>query len=300
MAVLLAFQILTLRSGYNHAMAEPFPSARVIRAFTSDHQIRFAALNAGPLWDGVRRGHPQLEAGACAPLVETLCASLLLQSRTFFSERLQVLIKSCGRAKAIVADAWPGGDVRGVLDEAPAVADGPWVKAPGILQVMRSNPDGKPYTGTLELADGPIQDQIEAYLLQSEQIQASVTLWCDPSTGESGGLIVEPLPECPRDRMEALVAAMEGLEVVPLRERTPEFLAIWINQGSGAEVLAASDIRYHCRCSREALLETLGGFDPAKRQDLFLAGSPLEVHCDYCGKAYSIAMEDLPVQGENP
>ena len=280
-------------------MADPLPKAQVIRALTSDHQIRFAALNASPLWDGLRRGHPHLEAGACAPLVELLSATLLLQSRNFFSERLQLLLKSRGRAKAIVADAWPGGDIRGVLDADPAVASGPWMNPPGLLQVMRSNPAGQPYMGSLELVDGPIQAQIEAYLLQSEQVQASVTLWCDPGTGESGGLLVEPMPGCPRERLEALVAAVEGLEVVPLWERTPDFLAIWINQGTGAEVLATEDFRYHCRCNREALVQTLAGFPRERVQDLFLEGSPVEVRCDYCGKAYLIAMEDLPVPEES-
>ena len=274
-------------------MPDSLPCARVLRAITSDQQIRFAALDASPLWDGVRRGHPHLEASACAPLVELLSAALLLQARNFFSERLQLLLKTSGRAKAIVADAWPTGDIRGVLDAQPEVAAGPWVLAPGLLQVMRSNPAGQPYVGTLALAEGPIQTQIEAYLQQSEQVEASVTLWCDPATGESGGLLVEPMPGCPKERLEALVAAVEGLEVVPNWERTPDFLSLWINQGPGTEVLATADIQYHCRCTREALVATLAGFGPDQIRDLFEAGSPVAVRCDYCGRNYQIAIEDL-------
>ena len=281
-------------------MAEPFPTARVIRAMTSDHQIRFAALNSGPLWDGVRRGHPHLEAGACAPLVEMLSAALLLQSRNFFSERLQLMLKGSGRAKAIVADAWPNGEIRGVLDTDASLERLPWLKTPGMLQVMRSNPEGQPYIGSLALCEGPIQAQVEAYLLQSEQTQASITLWCDPSTGESGGLLVEPMPGCPLERLQVLVMAVEGLEVVPLWERTPEFLSSWINQGEGTEVLASAKIQYRCRCTREALVATLSSFGKTQVEDLFLAGSPVEVRCDYCGKVYSFAVEDLPVPGERP
>jgi molecular chaperone Hsp33 len=280
-------------------MQEALLSARVIRAFTSDHQIRFAALNASPLWDGLRRGHPHLEASACAPLVELLSAALLLQSRNFFTERLQLLLKTSGRAKAMVADAWPTGDIRGVLDANPAADGLPWVQAPGLLQVMRSNPAGKPYVGTLALMEGPIQAQVEAYLLQSEQVEASMTLWCDPSTGESGGLLVEPMPGCPKERLAALVLAVEGLEVVPNWERTPDFLSSWINQGPGTELLATAEIRYHCRCTRQALVETLTGFGPDQIQDLFEAGSPIDVRCDYCGKTYHVAIEDLAAPGSS-
>jgi molecular chaperone Hsp33 len=279
-------------------MSESVSAARVIRAFTADHQVRFAALDASPLWDGLRRGHPQLEASACAPLVELLSAALLLQSRNFFSERLQLLVKGSGRAKAMVADAWPTGDIRGVLDPHPDRTVGPWLQAPGLLQVMRSNPEGKPYIGNLALVEGPIQAQIESYLLQSEQIAASLSLWCDPSTGESGGLLVEPMPDCPAERLAALVAALEGLEVVPFWERTPDFMSTWVNQGPGAELLASADIRYHCRCSRESLVATLSGFEPERVRELFEAGSPIPVRCDYCGKLYPITPADLGLAGE--
>ena len=279
-------------------MTDHLSAARIIRALTSDHNVRFAALDASPLWDGVRRGHPQLEAQACAALVEVMAATLLLQSRTFFSERLQILLKTAGRARAVVADAWPDGGVRGMVDPAAAPpGDAPWLQPPGTLQVMRSNPAGQPYIGTLAMVEGPVAAQVEAYLLQSEQIQASLTLWCDPGTGEGGGLLVEPMPGCPPDRMASLVAALEGLEVVPLWERTPDFLAAWVNGGGGAEILAGREAHYRCRCGRDALLATLQGFGPEKVRELFNGGEPLEVNCDYCGKAYTIGPEDLAAGG---
>jgi molecular chaperone Hsp33 len=278
-------------------MPQPPYAARVIRALTSDHQVRFAALNASPLWDGVRRGHPQLEAGACAVLVELLAATLLLQSRTFFSERVQLLLKASGPAKSVVADAWPDGGIRGMLDARCPAGTRSWLEPPGLLQVMRSNPAGQPYIGKLAMVEGPLQAQVEAYLLQSEQVQASVTLWCEPGTGESGGLLVEPLPGCPPERMAALVAALEGLEVVPFWERSPEFLGTWVNQGEGAEILASAEMKYRCRCGRAALLQTLLGFGQERVQEMFPAGAPLEVRCDYCGQVYAISREDLMGEG---
>ncbi|MBP1625531.1 MAG: putative chaperonin (heat shock protein 33) [Holophagaceae bacterium] len=274
-------------------MTELAPSARVLRALTSDHLIRLAAIDASPLWDGVRRGHPGLEAEACASLVETLTSALLLQSRSFFSERLQILIKGSGRAKALVADSWPEGDIRGILDLSPDVLQGDWLLAPGLLSVMRSNPGGSPYNGNLELVEGPIATQIEAYLQQSEQAQASVTLWCDPATGEAGGLLVEPLPGCPRERLQALVHAIEGLEVVPHWERTPDFLVRWINQGEGAEILASTEVRYQCRCAKDSLVGTLAACSSERIEELFHGLDAVEVHCDYCGKAFQIQRSEL-------
>ena len=277
-------------------MNEPIHQARVLKALTGDRHIRLSSLDASPLWDGVRRGHPHLDPDACACLTELLTATALLQGRTAFTERLQVLVKGAGRARAVVADCWPDGTIRGVLDLS-TVESGDWVVAPGLLQVMRSNATGQPYIGNLPLVAGGIQVQLEHYLQSSEQIQASLSLWCDPSTGEAGGLLVEPLPECPPARLARLVQAIEGLEVVPFWERTAEFLATWVAQGEGTEELAAADLFYRCRCTREALLETLRRFPAEQKTDFFQDAGPLEVRCDYCGTRYPITRADLMAGG---
>lgn len=273
-------------------MNEPIHQARVIKALTKDRYIRLSSLDASPLWDGVRRGHPHLDPEACACLTELLSATALLQGRTVFAERLQLLVKGSGRAKAVVADSWPDGTIRGVLDLGnPEAQD--WIMAPGVLQVMRSNVAGQPYIGNLELVEGGIQVQVEHYLQSSEQIQASLTLWCDPGTGEAGGLLVELLPDCPPACLARVIQAIEGLEVVPFWERTAEFLANWVAQGEGTEELAVADLFYRCRCTREALLETLRRFSEAQKADLFKEDEPLEVRCDYCGTKYPITRADL-------
>jgi molecular chaperone Hsp33 len=270
--------------------------ARVLKALTRDRFIRLSSLDASPLWDGVRRGHPHLDPQACACLTELLSATALLQGRTAFAERLQILVKGSGRARAVVADCWPDGTIRGVLDLS-AVDSGDWVAAPGLLQVMRSNATGQPYIGNLPLVAGGIQVQMEHYLQQSEQIQASLTLWCDSGTGEAGGLLVEPLPDCPPARLERLVEAIEGLEVVPYWERTAEFLASWVSQGEGIEESAATELFYRCRCTRAALLEALRRFPAEQKADLCKGKEPLEVRCDYCGTLYPISRDDLMAEG---
>jgi molecular chaperone Hsp33 len=277
-------------------MHEPVPQAKVVKSLTRDRHIRLSSMDASPLWDGVRRGHPHLEPTACACLTELLTSTALLQGRTLFSERLQLLVKGSGRAKAVVSDSWPDGTIRGVLDPGPADAAA-WIEGPGVFQVMRSNATGQPYVGHLPLVEGGIQVQVEHYLQQSEQIQASLTLWCDPGTGEAGGLLVEPLPDCPPERLARLVQALDGLEVVPLWERTPDFLADWVSQGQGADELVATDLFYRCRCTREALLETLRRFPEDQKADLFKEPGPLEVRCDYCGTMYPITREDLRLGG---
>lgn len=279
-------------------MTETLASAQVVRALSSDHHLRMAAVDARPLWDDVRRGHPHLEANACACLTELMVAALLLQARSIFAERLQVLARTSGRARAIVADSWPDGMLRGFLDVADDNPDGPWLHAPGLLQVMRSGAKGEPYVGKLPLVEGGISTQVEAYLQHSEQVQASLTVWCDAATGETGGLLVEPLPGCPPERMKRLVNALEGLEVVPAWEREPDFLIRWINQGEGAIQLSTHEIQYRCRCDKEALLGILKNFEPDRISELFAEGDAAEVRCDYCNRAFSIHRQEVLGDGQ--
>jgi molecular chaperone Hsp33 len=267
-------------------------TARVIRALSSDHCIRFAAVDATALWDGVRRGHPHLEADACACLTELLAATALLNSRTLFLERLQLLMKGSGRAKAVVGDCWPDGTLRGVLDLS-ARGEGDWIEAPGTLEVMRSDPSGAPYIGSLELTEGSIQTQVEAYLLLSEQIQASLSLWCDPATGHAGGILVEPLPDCPPERLRRLVQAIESVEVLQEHEKEPIFLTEWINGGPGAEILGGADLEYRCRCNRNSLLGTVAAFPEPQKRELLQDLDHVEVRCDYCGKVYLLERSEV-------
>lgn len=274
--------------------------ARVVRALSTDKQIRISSLDATPLWNGVRRGHPHLEAPACACLTELLAAAALLQSRTLLEERLQLMLRSSGGAKTIVADCWPDGSIRGILDLSTKEATQPWIQAPGLLQVMRSNPKGQPYIGNLELVEGPIHTQIETYLQQSEQIQASLTLWCSPETGEGGGLLAEPLPNCSSERMRKLVDGLEGLEVVPFWERDPEFLIRWINLGEGAEIQSSVDLHYRCRCSKATILAALTSVPWSQIEALFPTAGPIEICCDYCGLRYLVTKDEVPEPSSKP
>jgi molecular chaperone Hsp33 len=105
--------------------------------------------------------------------------------------------------------------------------------------------------------------------------------------------VVEPLPKCPPERLRLMVAALDGLEVTLLGERTPEFLVNWVNQGGGAEILSSLELEYRCRCSRQSLVDTLRVMPPEQRRDMFSGTGQIDVHCEYCGAHYSLAPEDL-------
>jgi len=84
---------------------------------------------------------------------------------------------------------------------------------------------------------------------------------------------------------------------VPFEERTTEFLATWINQGEGCQLLTSSDIRYACRCNRNDLVRIMKGFSPEEKQHLFDVQDHTEVRCDYCSEVFIIRPSDLTSEG---
>ena len=218
-------------------------------------------------------------------------AGALLMGRSHGLQRIQLLLKSLGRIETMMIDVWPDGSLRGFCDHRETETED--LKTPGQIRVMRSNEGEQPYTGVLPLIEGGIAKQLESYLSQSEQIQASVTMWIDPLTGQGGAFMVEPLPQCPPKRLARLIHAVEGFEVVLPEERTHAFIASWINGGAGAIETASSELRYECRCSKESLIDIMRKFSSSDRDHLFSNQPSTEVHCDYCANVYQISVEDL-------
>ena len=268
-------------------------SARVVRALTTDHHIRLAALDARPLWNGVRMGHPHLEAEACACLVELLAATLLCQSRGLFEERLQILVRGAGRAKVLVSDAWPDGMVRGMLDEAEGL-QGPWVAAPGLLQVMRSGPKGEPYIGRLPLVEGGISPADRGL---------PAAFGADP--GEPHGLVR------PGHRRRGRPSGGTPAPVPPWSACRawwrPSKASMWCPTGSGIRnSCSAGSTRARRRPSspprrsntaagaaRLRCWKLSAAFQRAKLEEIFAEGRSAEVRCEYCGKAFAIHRQEV-------
>ena len=100
-----------------------------------------------------------------------------------------------------------------------------------------------------------------------------------------------PCPDCPPGAARPpWWRPWRGWRWCPFWERTPAFLAGWVNQGEGA-----GDPRHHGRCATAAAAarEKPDG-DPGRAsagrrwRELFRAGPPWSVRCDYCGKVYAI------------
>jgi molecular chaperone Hsp33 len=162
---------------------------KLIHAMAADHQLRcMAAVTTNLVGEACRR-HRTFPT-ASAALGRTLTGGLLLGSGVKDLEKLTVHFDCDGPIGDIIAQADPGGNVRGYVSnpEADATAmndlgklDVRAVVGGGKLYVTRDagfeiGLMKEPYRGMVPIVSGEIGEDIAYYLARSEQVNSAVSL----------------------------------------------------------------------------------------------------------------------------
>jgi molecular chaperone Hsp33 len=258
-------------------------------------------------------------------------AGLLLATLTKDDERVSVQILGDGPLGTLTVDASSSGTVRAFVrhphagssapprPRAPSsgsaeTATGPglpaWVGRAGTVSVVRDLKLGQPFTGQTSLGTGEIDEDVERYLLDSEQVDSA--LGCEVMLDAGGearlavGVLVQALPnsegsnlvEAARERLRAggLVMALhavmaagtagtpdaEALACAVVGEQTPDF-----------RVLELRPVRFHCPCSHERAMSTLTLLGEAELGEMIATDGRADVTCDFCRREYQFIAEDL-------
>jgi molecular chaperone Hsp33 len=253
-------------------------------------------------------------------------AGLLLATLTKDQERLSLQVLGDGPLGSLTVDADSAGTVRAFvrhphagpsaapLARLPGATVGArlssWVGRTGTISVVRDLGLGEPFTGQTTLASGEIDDDVERYLLDSEQIDSA--LGCEVSLDASGevrvavGILVQALPNSEgatlvsiaRERLRegALAAALPA--VPPTPEQVATLVGAVVGLGpsdtlADLRVLERRPVRFHCPCSRERATSTLSLLGPLELADMIATDGRADVTCDFCRRQYQFTAEDL-------
>lgn len=96
------------------------------------------------------------------------------------------------------------------------------------------------------------------------------------------------------DDSYALVAAQPDFDEEWLESLTPERVAA-ITGDEKTKLLETRKFRFHCGCSLERILPTLGAWKD-QPDELFGEGETLNIQCPRCAKKYTIARKDLELE----
>ena len=164
------------------------------------------------------------------------------------------------------------------------------------------------FTGEVPIATGEVDDDVEVYLRDSEQIDSA--LGCEVLLDELGnvvaaaGVLVQALPNS--DGSDIVAAARERLtagaiaDILAAASDDPDAIttfevagAVLGDESGTLQLLDQRPVRFHCPCSREratSMLELLGEEDLS---DMIRDEGRAEVTCNFCRRQYEFSESEL-------
>lgn len=184
-------------------------------------------------------------------------------------------------------------NTKGKLDVAGAVGN-------GMLRVIKDLGLKEPYVGQTQLQTGEIAEDLTYYFATSEQVPSSVGLGVllnrDNTIRQAGGFIIQLMPFTEDRIIDGLEKKLSGVSsVTALLDQglTPEELLEELLGEFGLEITDTLPTSYYCNCTRERVEKAVVSIGSKEIREMIQENKPIEVKCQFCGKAYTFDVEDL-------
>ncbi len=266
----------------------------------------YAAVTTDLVNEAIRR-HDCYPVAAAA-LGRTMTGALLLAANLKNKEALTVTFDGHGPLGKVTADATPEGFVRGYVGEPHVnlplnklgkIDVGGGVGTNGMVTVTRFTGLKNPITGSVEISDGEIADDLTKYLYVSEQTPSSVGLGVlvnpDFHCIGAGGFILQPLPDVSDEvlaRLEKNIQSIHSVSHMVERGLDAKGIIGEVLQGFDVEYLTTTDLAFRCQCSKGRISDVLLGLNLADLKSLVDDGHA-EVVCHFCNEKYQFSGEEL-------
>lgn len=274
------------------------PTGEVVRAVTLDGTFRVVAVDASDAAATIVEA--QHAAGSAARwLGELVVASVVFRETMAPDLRVQVILKPAEGKSFALGDTIGGGSVRGLLRIEPNASFdlGP----DACIRVMRTLHDGRIAQGIVHAPEnGGVAGALMAYMQQSEQVDSMVAIGVRFDGGaivRAAGYMVQLLPEVGKGPLAIMTERLEDFrDLAPLLARE-DFTASWlVNEllwGMPYERTGTSPVQAACWCDRLRVIGAIASLPSADIRELSESKEALDISCDYCGRNYSIAGQEL-------
>lgn len=221
---------------------------------------------------------------------------------------MTIIVKGDGPIGGITVTADSHGNVKGYPENAkvdvplkrPGKLDVGAAVGAGSLTVIKDLGLKEPYTGTVELVNGEIAEDITYYFAASEQVPSAVGLGVlvdtDRSVRASGGFIIQLMPGVPDevvDKLEKKVNELESVTSMLDSGMTPEDMINSILAGFDPEILEKDELHFYCNCSKDRMAKALISLGARELTSLIADNEPIELKCHFCESCYSFEVKEL-------
>ncbi len=274
-------------------------SDRVLRAVTEDGAFRVIALRSTETARGVVE-QQKAHGAAARVLAELVTATVLVRETMAPDHRVQGILAAPAGRDRLVADAWPNGDTRGLMQVGAGGGAGA-LGAGAQLTVMRTLRNGAIAQGVVEVpAKGGVGAALMEYMAASEQIVSVVAIAArldGDRVTEAGGYLVQLLPDISGPTLASMTDRLEQLPdldtLLARGDGAPDRLLALILDGVPHGRTGESPVRARCQCDEKRVLGSLATLPRDEVESIVASGEVLEIACDYCGQQYRIAPDQL-------
>lgn len=281
---------------------------RRIRAITTDAAIQMTAIETTQMVERARNIHRTLPL-ATAALGRTLTITSILGGQLKVDDgSVTVQVRGDGPLGTIVCVADSNGNARGYLQnpavDLPLRPDGKLAVGMGVgqghLMVIKDIGLKDPVTGTVELVNGEIAEDVTRYFAESEQIPSACALGVlvnqDQSVRQAGGYLVQLLPgaaDADIGRLEQNIAKAGSMTGMLDSGMSLEDIVRAVLDGFTVQFLDETPVGYRCACNEAKVTRAL--ISLGEQELLQMAGEdkPTEITCQFCDKVYTFSPADL-------
>lgn len=222
-------------------------------------------------------------------------------------ERTVLQINCTGPVRGLIAEASPGGRIRGYplrpRAELPLNHRGKFdvagIVGKGYLHVTRVYETGLPYTSAVPLVSGEIGEDLTHYFARSEQVPSvvAVGVLANPAgVIAAGGLLAHLMPGAQPDVIDALESAARELPQMTTLVRdglTPEDMVRRLAERLGVRVTHAQPITFACPCDRSRVIKAIVGLGMEQLRQMAASDDDTEATCDFCGQRYYFSPAEI-------
>lgn len=164
----------------------------------------------------------------------------------------------------------------------------------GYLGVIRQKESGQFSRGQVELANGEVDEDLEAFFLTSEQVptrlRTAVELGDHALSARAVGVLVQALPGSEGD--EAALPDRRLHERMSADD-SPERLLEIASGGVSLDVLEEIPVSWACTCTRERIEDGIALLEASEITSMIEEDGGASVTCDFCATIYALTVEDL-------
>lgn len=274
-------------------------SDRVVRALTRDHAFRIITITSTETARAAARTHG-LSGTSAEILGELVTGSVLARELMSPDLRMQVVLRGAKGTGSAVADAYPGGRTRGMLNHKAGHATFE-LGGDAMMQVTRNLARGDLHQGIVpvEAAEG-VSGAFHNYFTTSEQVTTAVGLaspWSGEDVVRAGGYVVQMLPEgtpADLDRMSAHIERLPPIQTL-LEDVGADADQLLARLLDGVDHVRVNDgpVFWGCVCDLTRVVSALATLPRNEIAELAEQEEGLDIGCDYCGKHYQVPRTQL-------